>query len=118
MLGAQKKRSRSSFTPAPGTTLWAEFGLTDVTMIKIDVDGYDIKTVRGFARTIAEQRPIVQFEYSKFYIYTRSYLKDAYDFFDPLGYRVGRLMPSWIKFGEYDHRLEGFATNNYVAMPG
>ena len=101
-----------------GDDLVAEFGLTDVTMIKIDVDGYDIKTVRGFARTIAEQRPIVQFEYSKFYIYTRSYLKDAYDFFDPLDYRVGRLMPSWIEFGEYDHRLEGFATNNYVAMPG
>ena len=100
-----------------GDDLVADLGLKDIAAIKIDVDGYDIKVLRGFATVIAEQRPIVQFEYSRFYIYTRSFLKDAYDFFEPLDYRIGRLMPSWIEFSEYDRSMEIFATNNYVAIP-
>ena len=100
-----------------GDDLAADLGLKDIAAIKIDVDGYDIKVLRGFATVIAEQRPIVQFEYSRFYIYTRSFLKDAYDSFDPLGYRIGRLMPGWIEFNEYNSHMEIFATNNYVATP-
>ena len=86
-------------------------------MIKIDVDGYDVKVIRGFSSVISKYRPIVQFEYSRFYIHTRTFLKDAYDFFCPKGYRIGRLMPDYIAFSEYKPRMELFATNNYVALP-
>ena len=100
-----------------GDDLVRELGLTDVSLIKIDVDGYDIKVLRGLSSIIVEQRPIVQFEYSKFYIFTRCFLKDGYDFFIPLRYRIGRLMPGWIEFMEYSPRMEIFVTNNYVAVP-
>lgn len=116
-VGSRKKAEPLELYTSTGDDLAASLDLKDIAAIKIDVDGYDLKVLRGFATVIAEQRPIVQFEYSRFWINTRCFLKDAYDFFAPLGYRIGRLMPSWIEFGEYDRRLEVFATNNYVAIP-
>ena len=75
-----------------GDDLVAELDLEDIAAIKIDVDGYDIKVLWGLSAVISEQRPLVQFEYSRFYVSTRCFLKDAYDFFVRLNYRVGRLM--------------------------
>ncbi len=112
-----KKITPFNLQTRTGDDLAAEYGLTDIAMIKIDVDGYDIKVLRGFSNVIAEQRPVIQFEYSAFYVYTRTFLKDAYDFFEPLGYRVGRLMPNRIEFREYTGNMDNALTNNYVAVP-
>lgn len=100
-----------------GDGVVAEYGINNIGFIKIDVDGYDVPVIRGLAQTIEINRPIIQFEYSKFYIDTRNYLKDAYEFFTARDYRVGRLMPSWVAFSDYLWRMEGFMTNNYVAVP-
>ena len=116
-VDSSKKSEPFELCTRTGDDLVADLGLKDIAAIKIGVDGYDIKVLRGFAAVIAEQRPIVQFEYSRFYIYTRSFLKDAYDFLGPLNYRIGRLMPGWIDFIEYNWHMEVFATNNYVAIP-
>ena len=116
-VASRKKTEPFEFRTRTGDDIAAELGLKDIATIKIDVDGYEIKVLRGFVTVITEQRPMVQFEYSRFYIYTRSFLKDAYDFFEPLGYRIGRLMPSWIEVNEYNSTMEVFATNNYVAIP-
>ena len=116
-LDSKKKEERFELETRTGDDLVLELGLKDVSLIKIDVDGYDIKVMHGFASVIREQRPIVQFEYSRFYIFSRCFLKDAYDFFTPLNYRIGRVMPRWIEFSEYSTRMEIFATNNFVAVP-
>ena len=114
---SQKSAKALCLQTRTGDDLVADLGLDDVAVIKIDVDGYDMKVVRGFATVIAEYRPVVQFEYSRFWVHTRSFLKDAYDFFEPLNYRIGRLMPTWIDFTDYDRRMEVLATNNFVAVP-
>ena len=114
---SQKSTEPFAVHARTGDDLAADLGLIDIAAIKIDVDGYDFRVLRGFTTVIAEQRPVVQFEYSRFWIHTRTFLKDAYDFFKPLNYHIGRLMPTWIEFGEYDRRMEIFATNNYVAVP-
>ena len=116
-LDRRKKAEAFELEACTGDHLALKLELKDIAMIKIDVDGYDIKVLRGFASVIMEQRPIVQFEYSRFYIFTRSFLKDAHDFFTPLNYRIGRVMPRWIEFSEYSARMEIFATNNFVAIP-
>ena len=116
-LDREKREERFELETRTGDDLALELDLKDISLIKIDVDGYDMKVMRGFSSVIREQRPIVQFEYSRFYIFSRSFLKDAYDFFTPLNYHVGRVMPRWIEFSEYRTSMEIFATNNYVAIP-
>lgn len=104
-------------TMRTGDSVVAELGIDDIALIKIDVDGYDVAVLRGLTETIVMHRPVIQFEYSSFYISTRSYLKDAYEFFAPLDYKVGRLMPRAVLFEEWSPRREVFLTNNFVAVP-
>ena len=116
--GATKKsREPISIRLRSGDALVAEEGLTDIAFIKIDVDGYDIPALRGLQATIARDRPVLQFEYSRYYIDTRHFLSDAYKLLEPLGYRIGRLMPNRINFLPYHRSLENFATNNFIAVP-
>lgn len=116
-LGSGKEAEGFEMCTRTGDNLVRELGLNDVALIKIDVDGFDIRVLRGFSSVIQEQRPILQFEYSRFYVFSRCYLKDAYDVFTPLNYRIGRLMPTWIDFCEYSTDMETFSSNNYVACP-
>lgn len=117
-LGSGKK-SKEVFNlhTRRGDDIVAEHDIDDITLIKIDVDGYDVLTLRGFLFTIEKQKPVVQFEYSRFYIFTRCYLKDAYELFASIDYEVGRLMPRSIAFSEYTTVLEMFKSNNFVAVP-
>ena len=117
-LGAGKK-SKEVFDlqTRRGDDIVAEHDVDDIALIKIDVDGYDVLALRGFLSAIKKQRPVVQFEYSRFYIFTRCYLKDAYELFSSMDYQVGRLMPGWIAFSEYTTGLEMFKSNNFVAVP-
>ncbi len=114
---SKKSREPISVQLRSGDSLVAEEGLSDIALIKIDIEGYDIPALRGLQATIARDRPIIQFEYSRFYIDTRHFLSDAYALLVPLGFRIGRLMPNRIDFLSYNRTLENFATNNYVAVP-
>lgn len=88
-----------------------------ISLIKIDVDGHDMPVIEGFAETIRLERPVVQFEYSRFWIAMRYFLRDAFTFFEGHGYVVARIMPNRIDCKEYSTADETFLTNNFVAVP-
>jgi FkbM family methyltransferase len=96
-------------------------GLKDVALLKIDTEGNDMAVLRGCQKLLSEQRiSVVQFEYNRWWIYARAFLRDAFDLLQPLEYRIGKLTPWGIEFYPgWDYELETFIQGNYVAVaPG
>jgi len=92
-------------------------GLDQLALVKIDTEGHDLAVLRGARHLFAEQRiSVAQFEYNHRWIYARSYLRDAFELLEPLGYRVGKLTPAGVEFyPSWDAELETFVEGNYVA---
>lgn len=96
-----------------------EHALTNVEMVKIDTDGHEIAVLAGMAHTLATRPPsIIQFEYSRYTLLHRYYLKDAYDLLGSHGYKIGRLLPKGVAFAKYKWLDEDFRSSNFVAARG
>jgi len=94
-----------------------ENNLDSVALVKIDTEGHDLAVLRGASELLARQRiAVVQFEYNHRWIYGRSFLRDAFELLEPLGYRIGKLTPRGVEFYPcWDADLETFVEGNYVA---
>jgi FkbM family methyltransferase len=92
-------------------------GIISIDVLKIDVEGMEERVLRGFQPMFAERRiRLVQFEYNTTNIVSKFLLRDAYDFFSKLGYRVGKLYPNYVEFRDYHYRQEDFCGPNIVAV--
>jgi len=87
------------------------------TLVKIDAEGHDLAVLRGARTLLSEHRiAVVQFEYNHRWIFGRFYLRDAFEFLLPLGYRVGKVTPRGVEFYPgWDADLETFVEGNYLA---
>jgi FkbM family methyltransferase len=95
--------------------------LNHITLVKIDTEGHDLSVLHGARGLFARRRILIaQFEYNHRWIYSRSFLRDAFEFLEPLGYQLGKLTPRGIEFYPgWDADLETFVEGNYVACePG
>lgn len=94
-------------------------GLDHLTLVKIDTEGNEIAVLRGARSLLASQRiSVIQFEYNRLWICSRSFLRDAFDLLLPFGYRLGKLSACGIEFySDWDSDLETFVQSNYVACP-
>ncbi|HEY5912165.1 MAG TPA: FkbM family methyltransferase [Verrucomicrobiae bacterium] len=85
--------------------------------LKIDVEGMEGAVLRGFRETLAAGRVrAVQFEYNTTNIVSGFLLRNAYDFLVPLGYRVGKLYPTYVDFRPYELSHEDFCGPNFIAV--
>jgi FkbM family methyltransferase len=78
--------------PVPVKTLdqcMAEYGWTDVALLKVDAEGEEARIVRGGARFFAQLSPLVLFER----VHGRSTNAEAIGEFTALGYETYRLVP-------------------------
>lgn len=91
--------------------------LNAIDLLKVDAEGHDLAVLRGARRMLqAKAVSVVQFEYNHRWIYSRSYLRDAFELLGDLGYCIGKLSPDGIEFyPSWDWHLEDFCENNYVA---
>ena len=120
----------NSLHPAPGATATTE-GVSTITLdsyaaqagvahfafVKVDTEGHDLTVLRGARALLAEHRiAVVQFEYNHRWVFSRAFLRDAFEFLGDLGYRVGKLTPKGVEFYPgWDPDLETFVEGNYVA---
>lgn len=63
-----------------------EFQLTDISYIKIDVEGYERKVLKGALETIKKYKPILVIEQNDITLYGENKLA-AKNFLELLGYR-------------------------------
>jgi FkbM family methyltransferase len=88
-----------------------------IDLLKIDAEGHDMFIMEG-ARTLLQQKKIqvVQFEYNWRWLKPRRTLLQVFEFFQPLGYVIGKITPNAIEFySEWHHELEKHVEANYVA---
>jgi len=88
--------------------------LSDVSLIKVDIEGADLLALRGARNTIERNRPVIVMEveprwYESYGITTEEIVK----FFDDLNYGIyecvgGKLLPT---------TADGFSGNNRVFLP-
>lgn len=92
-------------------------GIERIDYLKIDTEGAEGKVFQGFYDTFKKGKVgVVQFEYSFICVLTKWMLIDSYKFFEPLGFKLGRLRPDHIKFHEYTLIDEDFKGPEYIAV--
>lgn len=99
-----------------GDTYCDRAGIDCIDILKVDTEGHDLAVLNGFAGMIAAGKiDVLQFEFTLFAIYARTWLSDFYDLLGPAGYSIGKLYPSWVDWAEYDAHNERFLRCNFVA---
>jgi len=92
-------------------------GIDVIDYLKVDTEGAEGKVFQGFYNTFKEGKVrVVQFEYSFICVLTKWMLIDSYKFFEPLGFKLGRLKPDHIEFHDYTLIDEDFKGPEYVAV--
>jgi FkbM family methyltransferase len=87
-----------------------------IDILKIDVEGSEMKVLKGFERSFARNIiDIVQFEYAPLNKYIPLLLKDFYEFFEPRGFVTGKIFPKGVAFKPYETEDENFIGLNYLA---
>jgi FkbM family methyltransferase len=100
-----------------GDTLLREYGVECIDFLKIDVEGAEINVLKGLSRYLNEGKiRFIQFEYNKKQISSRTFLRDFYDFLEPLGYKLGKIYPEDVEWRGYSVDYEDFLGPNYLAV--
>lgn len=90
--------------------------IAEIDLLKMDVEGAENKVIQGFIECLrARKIRMIQLEYGRANILSKFLLKDWYDLLSPLGYRIGKLYPTYIDYKPYDLRDEDFIGPNYIA---
>lgn len=93
----------------------AEQKLGPIDFVKIDVEGMDLRVIRGFGAQLANVRAL-QFEYGVFNIGSRDLLADFYQHLRSHGFVVGKIFPRVVKFCDYHVEMENFYGGNHIAI--
>lgn len=92
-----------------------EKDIGSIDLLKIDVEGHELKVIKGFGNFIAMVR-CIQFEFGVFNITSKDLLCDFFQYLERYDFIIGRLYPGFVKFFSYDYFKEDLAGGNYVAV--
>jgi len=77
-----------------GDMFCADMGIETIDFLKIDVEGYEHKVLKGFERMLKRGKiKIIQFEYGYINIDTHFLLKDFYDYLQSFEMKIGKIYP-------------------------
>lgn len=118
--GYETKTITTSVTCYRLDDLLDSWGISNVAYLKIDTEGHDLKVLQGASKWLAAGRiPLLQFEYNHRWVVSRHFLRDAFEFLTPFGYRLGRITRLGIEFYDAWHpELETFREGNFLAAKG
>ena len=98
-----------------GAHYLAKLGIDSIDFLKIDVEGMDLRVIKGFGDGIRKVRAL-QFEYGIFNISSHDLLADFCNHLTSHGFLVGKVFPRTVQFFEYDFAMENFHGSNFVAV--
>jgi FkbM family methyltransferase len=93
-------------------------GITKINFLKIDVEGYEFKVLKGAAAMLAMQKiDFIQFEFGIFNIEARSFFKDFYFMLND-HFKIYRILNHGLRIiKKYDEKHEIFVgSSNYLAV--
>ena len=93
-----------------------ELDLSQVDLLKLDVEGNEFKALVGAKDTL--KKGIIQcilFEYGGTYLSSNSSLKSIYDLLGNLGFEIFKLFPKGSKRRAYSLFMENYQYANYLA---
>jgi FkbM family methyltransferase len=91
--------------------------VAQIDLLLLDVEGAENRVMAGFAETLRLGKiRAIQFEYGRANILSKFLLRDWYELLTPLGYKIGKLYPTYVDYKPYDLRDEDFIGPNYVAV--
>ena len=90
-------------------------GIERIDFLKIDVEGMDLRVIKGFEDNIGLVRAL-QFEYGIFNIGSHDLLSDFFRYLNGNGFVVGKIFPRHVDFFEYHFDKENFHGSNYLAV--
>ena len=100
-----------------GDVFCADHGIEAIDFLKIDVEGYEHRVLKGFEGMLKKGNiKIIQFEYGYINIDTHFLLKDFHDYLGGFEMKVGKIYPSYVDFRAYRHSDEDFYGPNYLAV--
>ncbi len=88
-----------------------------IDLLKLDVEGAELDAIKGFENALKQKKiRIIQFEFGYINITTKNLLIDYYEYFNQLGYIVGKLYPKNVAFRPYKFKHEDFIGPNMIAV--
>ena len=91
--------------------------INHIDLLKIDVEGGEMDVLLGFKSYLKnKQISLIQFEYGYINITTKVLLSDYYEFFEGLGYAIGKIYPKYVDFRAYSFKHEDFIGPNFMAV--
>jgi FkbM family methyltransferase len=94
-----------------------EKGISQIQLLKIDVEGMESEVLKGFANALENQSiDVIQLEYGFVNIQNGFLLKNIYEQLTSYGYKIGKLYPTGVEFKDYHLYDENFLGPNYIAV--
>jgi FkbM family methyltransferase len=91
--------------------------ITNIDLLKIDIEGAEYDAIKGFEKSLrAGKIRAIQFEYGYINITTKKLLIDYYEYFESVGYIIGKIFPKVVEFRKYSHKHEDFLGPNFIAV--
>jgi len=93
-----------------------ELGLSNITLLKIDVEGHDYNALSGFQNAMKNGNiDFVQFEYNAYTLIGGRSLREFYELLSDK-YILTRLLPDGLEALGYHFTLDNFSHSNWVAI--
>jgi FkbM family methyltransferase len=104
-------------TVLTGEKFCADQGIESIDFLKVDVEGYEHKVLKGFEEMLKRGRiKLIQFEYGYVNIETHFLLKDFYEYLNTFDMKIGKIYPSYVEWREYRYDNEDFYGPNYLSV--
>lgn len=92
--------------------------IDNLLLVKVDTEGHDYEVIKGaYKMFLSENITALQFEYNLRWIYSKHFLKEVFDLFDGLPYKIGKISSDKVYFYNSWHpELERFFEGNYLIV--
>ena len=89
--------------------------LSEISLLKIDTEGYESEVLKGFSEVISRIN-VIQFEYGKANLFAKYFLKDYFNDYSNQ-YYIGKLYPNGVNFHEkYKWDLDDLIGPNFIMV--